>query len=110
MKQSVNSFIPTHSPAATRFLSHPARQYNRRLMGPLSAQVEMDAPRERVFDFLVDLANRPVFTDHFLTNFHLARIESSGEGASARFCMEGRGPDAWFDTQITETDFPHRIT
>ena len=79
-------------------------------MGPLSAEVEMDVPRERVFSFLIDLANRPAFTDHFLTNFHLARIESAGEGASARFCMEGRGPDTWFDTQITEVDFPHRIT
>jgi hypothetical protein len=24
--------------------------------------------------------------------------------------MRGRGPDAWFDSQITEADFPHRIT
>jgi uncharacterized protein YndB with AHSA1/START domain len=79
-------------------------------MGPLSAEVEMDVPRERVFGFLTDLANRPSFTDHFLTDFHLARIESAGEGASARFCMRGRGPDTWFDTQITEAEFPHRIS
>ena len=79
-------------------------------MGPLSAEVEMDVPRERVFEFLADLANRPAFTDHFLTDFHLARIESAGQGAAARFCMEGRGSDAWFDTEITEADFPHRIT
>jgi uncharacterized protein YndB with AHSA1/START domain len=78
-------------------------------MGPLSAEVEMDVPRERVFEFLVDLANRPAFTDHFLTGFHLARIESAGEGAAARFRLEGRGPDDWFDTQINEADFPHRI-
>jgi len=79
-------------------------------MGPLSAEVEMDVPRERVFGFLSDLANRPGFTDHFLTDFHLARIESAGEGASARFCMQGPGADLWFDTEITEIDFPHRIT
>jgi uncharacterized protein YndB with AHSA1/START domain len=79
-------------------------------MGPLSAEVEIDVPRERVFGFLADLANRPSFTDHFLSGFHLARIESAGVGASARFCMEGPGADPWFDTQITEVDFPHRIT
>ena len=69
----------------------------------------MDVPRQRVFEFLVDLANRPAFTDHFLTDFHLARIESAGQGASARCCMRGRGGDTWFDTQVTEADFPHRI-
>jgi uncharacterized protein YndB with AHSA1/START domain len=79
-------------------------------MGPLSAEVEIDVPRERVFGFLADLANRPSFTDHFLTEFHLARIESAGVGASARFCMEGPGADLWFDTQITEADEPHRLT
>ena len=79
-------------------------------MGPLSAEVEMDVPRERVFGFLTDLANRPAFTDHFLSDFHLARIESAGEGASARFCMKVPGADFWFDTQITEVDFPHRIS
>lgn len=79
-------------------------------MGPLSAEVEIDVPRERVFGFLADLANRPAFTDHFLSGFHLARIESAGEGASARFCMEGPGAGLWFDTQITEAEFPHRIT
>ena len=79
-------------------------------MGPLSAEVEMDVPRERVFAFLVDLANRSAFTDHFLIDFHLARIESAGEGASARFCMQGPGAGVWFDTQITEAEFPHRIS
>jgi uncharacterized protein YndB with AHSA1/START domain len=79
-------------------------------MGPFSAEVEMDVPRERVFGFLADLANRSAFTDHFLTDFHLARIESAGEGASARFCMQGPGADLWFDTEITEAAFPHRIT
>lgn len=79
-------------------------------MGPLSAEVEMDVPRERIFGFLTDLANRPAFTDHFLSDFHLSRIESAGEGASARYRMHGPGADLWFDSQIADIDFPHRIT
>jgi uncharacterized protein YndB with AHSA1/START domain len=79
-------------------------------MGPLSAEVEMDVPRERVFAFLSDLANRPTFMDHLQTDFRLARIESAGEGASARFCMQGPGGDIWLDTEITEVEAPHRIT
>ena len=42
-----------------------------------------DAPRERVFAAISDLARRPAFTDHFLHDFHLTRIESSGIGAGA---------------------------
>ena len=41
--------------------------------------------RERAFEAIADLARRPAFTDHFLTGFHLTRIESAGVGAGARF-------------------------
>ncbi len=54
-------------------------------MGPVSAEIEIDVPRERVFAAIADLARRPSFTDHFLDGFHLTRIESSGVGAGARF-------------------------
>ena len=57
-------------------------------MGPVSAEIEIDVPRERVFAALADLAARPSFTDHFLSGFHLTRIDSAGVGAGARFRVE----------------------
>ncbi len=54
-------------------------------MGPISASIVVDQPRERVFDFLCDLANRESFSDHFISELRLERLPSSGVGAAARF-------------------------
>lgn len=76
-------------------------------MGPISVTKAIDAPREQVFDFLCDLANRPAFTDHFLGDFRLERFESAGVGASAR--MRIAKARLWMETVIVETDRPYRI-
>jgi uncharacterized protein YndB with AHSA1/START domain len=78
-------------------------------MGPISAAAEIDVPRERVFETIGDLAQRPAFTDHFLTDFHLTRIESTGVGAGARFRVEAPLRSVWMDTTIVELDEPYRI-
>lgn len=78
-------------------------------MGPISAETEIDVPRERVFEFLSDLALRPRFTDHFLTDFHLTRIDSAGIGAGARFRVKAPLRKVWQDTTIVELDEPFRI-
>ena len=54
-------------------------------MGPVSAEITIDAPRERVFEVLADLSNRPAFCDHFQHSFRLQRIDPVGIGAAARF-------------------------
>jgi uncharacterized protein YndB with AHSA1/START domain len=78
-------------------------------MGPVSAEVEIDVPRERPFEAIGDLALRPAFTDHFVSDFHLTRIESRGVGAGARFRFTA-GPRAiWVDTTIGEAEQPFRI-
>jgi uncharacterized protein YndB with AHSA1/START domain len=76
-------------------------------MGPISAKQMIDAPRERVFDFLCDLANRPAFTDHFIDGFRLERLQSSGVGAAARMRVTKAG--TWMETVIDELEWPHRI-
>jgi uncharacterized protein YndB with AHSA1/START domain len=76
-------------------------------MGPISVKTSIDAPRERVFEFLCDLANRPAFTDHFISEFRLERMDSAGIGASARFRV--KGPGHWMETVIKEVSPPHRI-
>ena len=64
----------------------------------------IDAPRERVFDFLCDLANRPAFTDHFISQYRLERLESRGVGAAARLRVARR--HVWMETVIVEVSPP----
>jgi uncharacterized protein YndB with AHSA1/START domain len=78
-------------------------------MGPVSASISIDAPRERVFEFLCDLANRPSFTDGFMEEFRLERVDSSGVGAAARFKVELLASDMWMETVIEGMEPPHRI-
>jgi uncharacterized protein YndB with AHSA1/START domain len=78
-------------------------------MGPVSAEIEIDVPRRRAFEAIADLSLRPAFTDHFLTDFHLTRIESTGAGAGARFRIAVRPRRIWMDTTIAESDEPHRL-
>lgn len=78
-------------------------------MGPVSAEIEIDAPRERVFDAIADLARRPSFTDHFQHGFRLTRIESRGVGAGARFQAGSRLRSVWMDTVIDELKPQHKL-
>ena len=78
-------------------------------MGPVSAEIEIDVPREEAFEAIADLARRPAFTDDFLTGFRLTRIESSGVGAGARFRLGPRRRSIWMDTRIDELDPPHMV-
>jgi uncharacterized protein YndB with AHSA1/START domain len=76
---------------------------------PVSATTVIDVPRERVFDFVGDLANRESFTRGFIDQLRLERLPSSGVGAAARFHVKGRGIEMWMETVIEEVDRPHRI-
>ena len=78
-------------------------------MGPISLTTSIDAPRERVFDFLCDLARRPAFTDHFQREYLLERLEPVGVGAAARFRVGAPGGIRYMETVIVEAERPHRI-
>lgn len=78
-------------------------------MGPIRAELEIDAPRERIFGLIGDLSLRPSFTDHFLTDFHLTRIDPCGVGAGARFRVQAPLRKVWMDTTIVEQDEDERI-
>ena len=77
-------------------------------MGPVSATITVDAPRQRVFDLLRDLANRPAFCDPVLEDFHLQRLESAGVGAAARFRL--RRPRMWMETVIEVLEPPYLVS
>jgi uncharacterized protein YndB with AHSA1/START domain len=78
-------------------------------MGPASAEIEVDVPREQAFAALTDMARRPSFTDHFLTGFHLTRIDPVGVGAGARFRIKAPLRSVWMDSAIVEAAAPHKI-
>jgi hypothetical protein len=78
-------------------------------MGPYSFKVSVDAPRERVFDFICDLATRPSWTDHFAADYRLARIPATGRGAAARFRVDAPAGIRYMETVIAEADRPHEV-
>jgi uncharacterized protein YndB with AHSA1/START domain len=78
-------------------------------MGPLIAAITIDAPRERVFAVVADLANRPAFCNHFQSSFRLQRVDSTGVGAAARFHVDARFTGYWMETVIDTLEPPHLI-
>ncbi len=79
-------------------------------MDPVTVSIVVSKPREQVFDYLQDIANHPEFTDHYLVDWHLTRIDSVGRGAGARFRVKVPGNRfSWGDVTFAEVERPHRI-
>ena len=78
-------------------------------MGPISLSSTIDAPRERVFEFLCDLAARPSWTDHFVKDYRIERIPATGVGAAARFRVDGPAGVKYMETVIAEAERPYRV-
>lgn len=71
--------------------------------------IVIDAPRDRVFDYLADIANHAAFSDHYLKEFRLGRLDSYGEGASARFLIKAPLRRTWGESQIVEMVRPQLV-
>ena len=78
-------------------------------MGPISVEIEIDVSREQAFAALTDLGARPAFTDHFLSDFNLTRLDAIGVGAGARFRTGSPLRKTWMDTTIVAVDEPFQI-
>jgi uncharacterized protein YndB with AHSA1/START domain len=78
-------------------------------MGPISLSTSIDASRERVFDFICDLAIRPSWTDHFASDYRLERISAKGLGAAARFRVDAPAGVRYMETVIAEAERPFRV-
>lgn len=79
-------------------------------MDPFTVSVNIARPREQVFEYLADIANHAEFSDHYLVDWHLTRIESYGVGAGARF--RAKAPlnrFSWADMTIAELQPPFKI-
>lgn len=79
-------------------------------MDPITAHVVIDRPREEVFEYLADIANHPEFSDHFMTEWRLTRVESYGRGAGARFKLDAPlDRFSWGDMTLIEVKPPYQI-
>ncbi len=79
-------------------------------MDPVTVSTVVSAPREAIFDYLQDISNHPEFTDHYLVDWHLTRVDPVGRGAGARFHVTAPGNRfSWGDVTFTEVERPHRI-
>jgi uncharacterized protein YndB with AHSA1/START domain len=77
---------------------------------PVTVSVKIGRPREEVFAYLADIANHAEFSDHYLEQFRLTRVDSVGRGAGARFKL--RAPFSrfgWADMTFSVVEPPHRI-
>jgi uncharacterized protein YndB with AHSA1/START domain len=81
-----------------------------RAVDPVYATATIDRPRDEVFDYLVDIANHPEFSDHYLKQWRLTRTDSVGRGAGARFRVDAPCQRfGWADLTFIEVERPHRI-
>ena len=78
-------------------------------MRPVAVSRVVDAPRERVFEYLSNVANHAEFSDHYLSDFRLERLDPAGLGAAASWSMDFPLGRVRGDATITELDPPHRI-
>jgi uncharacterized protein YndB with AHSA1/START domain len=69
----------------------------------------ISAPREQIFDFVSDLAARPAYTDHYMRDYRLARVNPVGPGAAARFQVRGPVAKEYAELTVREVDRPRGI-
>jgi uncharacterized protein YndB with AHSA1/START domain len=77
---------------------------------PFTVTTTIAKPREQVFEYLADIANHAEFTDHYLVDWHLTRVETYGTGAGARFRIKApMNRFSWADVTFAELQPPFRI-
>jgi hypothetical protein len=77
-------------------------------MSSVTVSTTIHQPRDRVFDFLDDLARHEAFTDHFLVDWTLTGERSTGVGAGARMRAKGAGRHPWITITVVESVRPER--
>jgi uncharacterized protein YndB with AHSA1/START domain len=79
-------------------------------LDPITVSTTISKPRELVFEYLADIANHAEFTDHYLVDWHLTRIDPYGTGAGARFRVKApMSRFSWADMTFADLQPPYRI-
>jgi uncharacterized protein YndB with AHSA1/START domain len=78
-------------------------------MRPIESRITISAPRDEVFAFVADMANRVAWMDHFLKDFRLTRVQPVGVGAGAAFVIDAPLFPQRAEYQIVEAVSPRRL-
>lgn len=79
-------------------------------MDAITVSTTIALPRERVFEYLADIANHAEFSDHYQVDWHLTRVDPYGVGAGARFRVKAPlSRFSWADITFAELQPPFRI-
>ena len=79
-------------------------------MQPFTVTTTIAKPREQIYEYLADIANHAEFSDHYLVDWHLLRVDPYGPGAGARFRIKApMNRFAWADMTFAEMQPPFRI-
>jgi uncharacterized protein YndB with AHSA1/START domain len=77
---------------------------------PFTVSTTIARPREEVFEYLADIANHAEFTDHYMVDWHLTRVDPYGPGAGARFRIKAPlNRFSWGDMTFAEMQRPFKI-
>jgi uncharacterized protein YndB with AHSA1/START domain len=77
---------------------------------PFTVSTTISRPREDVFEYLADIANHAEFTDHYLVDWHLTRVDPYGKGAGARFRVNAPlNRFSWADVTFADVQPPYKI-
>jgi hypothetical protein len=75
----------------------------------VAVHTHISAPREDIFDFLVDMAARLAIVDHFVDEYRLTHPAARGVGAAARFRLDAPAFTHYAETATVEVDPPRKI-
>lgn len=79
-------------------------------MEPITVSTNISLPREQIFEYLSDIGNHAEFSDHYLVDWRLTRVETYGVGAGARFRIkQPLNRFSWADLTIAEAQPPFKL-
>jgi len=78
-------------------------------VNPVESRIVISAPRDEVYAFIADMANRVAWMDHFLKDYRLTRVHSVGVGAGASFVIDSPLFPQRAEYQIVEAETPRRL-
>lgn len=78
-------------------------------MRPVESRIVISAPRDEVFAFIADIANRTAWMDNYLTDFRLTRVNPVGVGAGAAFVVNSPMFPLRAEYQVVKADAPRTL-
>jgi hypothetical protein len=78
-------------------------------VNPVESRITISAPREEIYAFVADMANRVAWMDNLLDDYRLTRVHPVGVGAGAAFVIDSPLFPQRAEFQIVKMDEPRLI-